>query len=76
MKYSDVDAWRSPQKKTFETMEKLKFSRGSCVRQLYPDFWILDGSMRVLETAGHHITISYDIYNNNHHKRDVMCIYR
>ena len=71
MKYSDVDAWKSPQKKTFETMEELKFSRLSCVSLLYPNFWTLDGSMRVLETAGPHVDLFYDIYNNNnHHKRD------
>ena len=71
MKYSNADAWKSPQAETFEIMEALKFSRLSCVSLLYPNFWLLDGSMRILEDNGSRTDMFYAIYNNNnHHKRD------
>ncbi len=71
MNYNDPSAWNMRQNQTFEIMETLDFHRLSCIALLYPDFWILDGSMRILEDSGRRIDMFYDIYNNNnHHKRD------
>lgn len=71
MKYSDGDTWGQYQKKTFLVMEDLMFCRCSCIALLYPGFWLLDGSMRILSDSGPQTDMFYDIYNNNnHHKRD------
>lgn len=71
MKYDDVSKWGSAQKKAFEIMEALDFKRVSCVPLLYRNFWLLDGSMRILEDNGIRTDMFNSIYNNNNrHKRD------
>ena len=71
MNYTDPNAWSQRQDQTFEILEALDFRRLSCVALLYPGFWILDGSMRILEDSGQRIDMFYEIYNNNNrHKRD------
>ena len=71
MKYNSSSAWRNPQGQTFEVMKSLCFCRISCIALLYLNFWLLDGSMRILEDSGPRIDMFNEIYNNNnHHKRD------
>lgn len=73
MNYDDPNAWSMRQDQTFIVMETLDFHRLSCVAVLYPGFFILDGSMRLLEDSGLRIDMFNDIYNNNnHHKRDAI----
>ena len=70
-KYDSPSSWGTSQKHTFEVMESLYFCRISCVALLYLNFWLLDGSMRLLEDSGPRIDMFNEIYNNNnHHKRD------
>ncbi len=71
MQYRDSNAWGESQKKTFAVVEELGFCCLSCVALLYHNFWILDGSMRILESSGTRVDMFNEIYNNNnHHKRD------
>lgn len=71
MNYQDASAWASPESQTLAAMNILGFLRLSCVALLYPHFWILDGSMRILEMSGLRIDMFNEIYNNNNnHKRD------
>ena len=71
MNYEDPSAWSKPKEQTFKVMDSLNFLRLSCVALLYPNFWVLDGSMRILETSGPRIDMFNEIYNNNNrHKRD------
>lgn len=71
MKYTDSSAWGKSENNTLEVLENLGFRRLSCVALGYLNFWILDGSMRLLESCGPRVDMFNDIYNgNNHHKRD------
>lgn len=71
MKYSDDGAWGEYQERTLLLMEELNFCRCSCVALFYQNFWLLDGSMRILPDSGPRTDLFNDIYNNNnHHKRD------
>ena len=71
MQYLDPNAWRESEKRSFAVMEELGFCRLSCVSLLYQNYWILDGSMRILESSGTRVDMFHEIYNNNnHHKRD------
>lgn len=71
MNYQDASAWKKPESRTFAVMDILGFLRLSCISLFYKNFWILDGSMRILETSGLRIDMFNEIYNNNNnHKRD------
>ena len=71
MNYDNPNAWGHGQKNTIYTINKLGFACLSCVAQFYVGFWLLDGSMRILDNSGIRIDMYNDIYNRNKsHKRD------
>lgn len=71
--YGDASTWGNPQTKIFSILDTLSFCRISCITTLYPEFWLLDGSMRILEGSGKRLEMYNAIYNNNnHHKRDAI----
>ena len=65
--YRNNEAWRRPESADamLSLIELLEIKTISCIASLRLNFWILDGSMRVLESAGVCAKMFDSIHNSN-----------
>ena len=65
--YRNNDAWRRPKNadEMFNLVEVLNMKTLSCIASLRLNFWLLDGSMRILKKTGTRTEMFKSIHNSN-----------